>query len=152
MFIWNVVKSYRHGPPARANPWDAPTLEWATPSPPPPYNFTVIPTVASRHPLWEDRLGVEGAHSRTSTGLALAQGREALATTPVEANPNLILKMPGDTIVPLLLALAMTLLASGLALLNWWLVALAAIAIGGLILVWLWPEARLGETAEAPHG
>ena len=52
----NVVISLRHGVAAGANPWDAPTLEWATPSPPPPYNFRVIPHVASRHPLWEDRL------------------------------------------------------------------------------------------------
>ena len=50
------MKSYRHGAPAGDNPWDAPTLEWATTSPPPPYNFAVIPSVASRHPLWEDRL------------------------------------------------------------------------------------------------
>ena len=46
--------------PAAANPWDAPTLEWAVSSPPPPYNFAVIPTVATRHPLWEDRLGERG--------------------------------------------------------------------------------------------
>ena len=53
----NVWNSLKHGAPAGDNPWDAPTLEWATSSPPPPYNFAVIPTVASRHPLWEDRLG-----------------------------------------------------------------------------------------------
>ena len=56
IFIYNVLKSLKHGPTAGDNPWDAPTLEWATSSPPPPYNFTVIPVVASRHPLWEDRL------------------------------------------------------------------------------------------------
>ena len=63
IFVWNVVKSLKRGAPAGDNPWDAPTLEWATSSPPPPYNFAVIPIVASRHPLWEDRLGSEGEHS-----------------------------------------------------------------------------------------
>ena len=29
------------------------TLEWATTSPPPAYNFEVIPTVHSRRPLWD---------------------------------------------------------------------------------------------------
>ena len=56
LFLINCWKSYRTGAQAGNNPWDAPTLEWATPSPPPPYNFAVVPTVASRHPLWEDRL------------------------------------------------------------------------------------------------
>ena len=51
LLIYNVVRSMRHGPSAGSNPWDAPTLEWATSSPPPPYNFAVIPVVASRHPL-----------------------------------------------------------------------------------------------------
>ena len=35
------------GAPAGDNPWDAPTLEWATSSPPPAYNFARIPVVAS---------------------------------------------------------------------------------------------------------
>ena len=48
-----------------------PTLEWATSSPPPPYNFAVIPTVASRHPLWEDRLDEGMGHSVSSEGPVL---------------------------------------------------------------------------------
>ena len=41
------------GKPAGPNPWDADSLEWATTSPPPEYNFAAIPVVASRHPLWD---------------------------------------------------------------------------------------------------
>ena len=41
------------GKPAGDDPWDAWTLEWATTSPPPSYNFETIPTVASRRPLWD---------------------------------------------------------------------------------------------------
>jgi cytochrome c oxidase subunit I len=147
IFFWNVWKSLRHGPAAGDNPWDAPTLEWATASPPPPYNFAVIPTVASRHPLWEERLGI-GEKSIIHTGLVLEHGREALGTTALDARPDVILKMPGDTLVPLLLALSMTVLAIGLALVNWLIVAAGVIFIAGCILAWLWPEARLGETAE----
>ena len=147
MLIWNVVKSYRDGAPAGDNPWDAPTLEWAITSPPPPYNFAVIPTVGSRHPLWEDRLGVEGEPSHIGAGLVLEQGREALATTPLDAQPNLILKMPGDTLVPLLLSLAMTIIAIGLALVNWWVLVVGVACTAVCIFAWLWPEASLGETA-----
>ncbi|SDV46166.1 cytochrome c oxidase subunit I [Chitinasiproducens palmae] len=56
LFVVNVLWSRRHGAVAGDNPWDAPTLEWSTPSPPPPYNFAVVPIVASMYPLWEDRL------------------------------------------------------------------------------------------------
>ncbi len=41
------------GQPAGDDPWDAWTLEWATTSPPPSYNFETIPTVRSRRPLWD---------------------------------------------------------------------------------------------------
>jgi cytochrome c oxidase subunit I len=152
IFLWNVWTSLKHGPRAGGNPWDAPTLEWATTSPPPPYNFAVMPTVASRHPLWEDRLSPDGAKSILGTGLVLEQGREALGTTPVDARPNVILKMPGDTLVPLGLSVAMTVLTVGLILVNWLLAALGLVLVAVAILVWLWPQAALGETGDLDHG
>ena len=51
-FFW----SRRHGEVAGPNPWNADSLEWATSSPPPEYNFAAIPVVASRHPLWDQQL------------------------------------------------------------------------------------------------
>lgn len=41
--IYNIIRSYNHGPIAGANPWRALTLEWATTSPPPPTNFADDP-------------------------------------------------------------------------------------------------------------
>ncbi len=53
LFVYNMVWSYFKGPVAGPDPWDAWTLEWSVPSPPPSYNFAQIPTVASRRPLWD---------------------------------------------------------------------------------------------------
>jgi len=53
IFVYNLTASLWKGRRAGDNPWDAWTLEWATTSPPPAYNFEAIPTVHSRRPLWD---------------------------------------------------------------------------------------------------
>ena len=53
VFVVNILVSLRRGKPAGADPWDAWTLEWATTSPPPSYNFETLPVVTSRRPLWD---------------------------------------------------------------------------------------------------
>src|SRR5262249_60718024 len=52
-FVVNVAVSLWRGERAGADPWDAWTLEWATASPPPEYNFETIPVTTSRRPLWD---------------------------------------------------------------------------------------------------
>ncbi len=57
VFVVNVWVTWRRpqAEPVGDNPWEAATLEWATTSPPPAYNFETVPVVYSRYPLWEDR-------------------------------------------------------------------------------------------------
>jgi cytochrome c oxidase subunit 1 len=54
-FIWNVIKSYRHGEVTTADdPWGyGNSLEWATSSPPPRHNFTSLPRIRSERPAFE---------------------------------------------------------------------------------------------------
>lgn len=44
-FVINFFRSIWSGRPASQNPWQATTLEWAAPSPPPHGNFAQVPTV-----------------------------------------------------------------------------------------------------------
>jgi len=53
IFAYNLIVSYFRGTPAGNDPWDAWTLEWSIPSPPPEYNFATEPEVRSRRPLWD---------------------------------------------------------------------------------------------------
>ena len=56
-FLWNVFVTMRSGAPAGDDPWEANTLEWATSSPPPPYNFDHLPEIHSERPLFDQRHG-----------------------------------------------------------------------------------------------
>ena len=51
-FLINVVASLINGEPAGDDPWEGNTLEWATTSPPPPYNFDRLPPIHSERPLF----------------------------------------------------------------------------------------------------
>ena len=54
-FLWNVFITLRGGEPAGDDPWEGNTLEWATSSPPPPYNFDHLPPIRSERPVFDRR-------------------------------------------------------------------------------------------------
>ena len=60
LFVINVLYSRRHGLIAGDDPWGGNTLEWATTSPPPPYNFDRVPEVRSRMPWRDAKLAAAG--------------------------------------------------------------------------------------------
>jgi cytochrome c oxidase subunit I len=57
VFVWNVIRSLRHGAPAGSDPWDGQTLEWATTSPPPERNFDALPPIRSERPFFDEKYG-----------------------------------------------------------------------------------------------
>ncbi len=142
--IINLFISVRSGRIAGKNPWNADTLEWDTESPPPPYGSIHIPTVVSRHPLWDEH---DETHDPTGERI-LDQGRLTLATSALDAVPNAISRMPEDTIAPLLLAMAMFVFFIALVFQAMWLTLAGAVAIMLVSFYWLWPEAEIAR-AEA---
>lgn len=52
LVLFSAIWSIRNGKIAGNDPWDGRTLEWATTSPPPHYDFDVVPEVVDRDPVW----------------------------------------------------------------------------------------------------
>ncbi len=148
LFLINVVVSRVRGKLAGPNPWDADTLEWSTPSPPPAYNFAVIPSVSSRHPLWEGRVDDGDGASSVTEGPLLDEGHETMGTTGLDAEPDVIFKMSGDSYAPLITALMAGAIFVGMLLQIWWLSGGAVIVMAATLIWWLWPTQSLGRTSK----
>ena len=162
VFVWNFLRSYRTGEIAGNDPWGAPTLEFSIPSPPPEYNFARIPRVTSRSPLWDVKspaLSAEQPHTeRGDRRLDVDVGAHHVANghpNPIGNQPKQVaesgmhieyatgltakelgIPMPNPTIKPLICALGMTVMFTGLLFihLDKWALALT-IMIGGALLM-----------------
>ena len=143
VFLVNVVKSARGGVVAGPDPWAGPTLEWATSSPPPPWNFHPLPVVTARTPMWE-----AGDELPVATGLATDR-REVLVTTALDAVPDNRHEHPGESYWPLVMAIAMGVTFIGAIWTPWAYVigfAMSAIAFAG----WGWPRGTKPEHQVTP--
>lgn len=144
LFLVNVSKSLRHGDVAGDNPWGAGTLEWATTSPPPQFNFRVIPSVKSREPLWDSPPNDPGYHADLSDeekdrfGL-LSWRRETVGTSLLDALPRQRVVLPYPTLVPLFAALAVAFTFIGI-MIDLILVPVGALLVFAMIVVWHWPS------------
>jgi hypothetical protein len=58
-----VFVTLRRPPDAPSDPWDGYTLEWATTSPPPVYNFEALPPIRSERPLFDLKHGAVEPHA-----------------------------------------------------------------------------------------
>ena len=133
LFFWDAWRSARTGALAGDNPWGAATLEWATSSPPPPYNFARIPVVSSVNPLWDE----PGALS-VATGLS-AYEREIVVTSVGDAISEARESSPRDSIWPLGAALATSVMLIW-SIFTPWAVVWGSIPIAVTLVGWFWPK------------
>ena len=134
LIVANLAISLRRGARVGTDPWEGDTLEWSTTSPPPPYNYVVIPTVTSPYPMWdkEDR---QRDNQRLERGEGVLElGHETPATTVQDAVADEILSMPAHSAWPPVTALALTGIFAMLVMGHYW-IAVGFLAAGGLTLL-----------------
>lgn len=129
----NLLVSLKRGKEAGPDPWDARTLEWMTPTPPPVYNFAVLPVVHTRDEFWARKYhGVKGEEQEQ-----LANGQ----LPPIH--------LPAPSWYPLLLSVTLTVAAFGIVFsqpLMYAGLALSLLAVIG------WAFEGVGEITVQPKG
>ncbi len=138
MSIINLLISIKSGEIAGKNPWNSDGLEWETESPPKPYGTVHLPTVASRHPLWDDH----DEEADPDDDRVLDEGRLTLTTTWLDAEPCSIATTPTETLTPLLASITLFVFFAALVFQFLWIGLAAFIATFAVACYWLWPRPR----------
>ena len=137
--LLDIVLHFRFGQPAKKNPWNADTLEWATSLPPSPYNFVSLPDIDSRHPLWKDPdlpdSIARGEHALT----VIDHGRrETWGVDPLTGKAREIVHLPGNSWLPFIASLFLTALCLSLLSKAYWIALIATLAILVVLFRWSW--------------
>jgi cytochrome o ubiquinol oxidase subunit 1 len=108
--IWRHIK---HTEPAESDPWDGRTLEWATSSPPPVYNFAVVPKANQRDAFWEAK-----------------QRGEKPQSGKIED-----IELPKNSPIPIFIAAGAFMFGFGIIWYMWWMVVLGFLIVVVCMLV-----------------
>jgi cytochrome c oxidase subunit 1 len=138
VFILNVILTARRKERVGADPWDARTIEWTIPSPPPEYNFLEVPVIHARDDLWHRK------YAEDELGRPVPRVLDApvvLDEEPEEADVH----MPSPSYWPMLVSLGLPVISYGLIYKAYPVAIAGAIATVGAVYGWAL------EPPDAPH-
>ncbi len=147
IFMWNWTVSRRRGAEAGIDPWDARTLEWTIPSPPPEYNFAEIPTVTSLDDFWHRK------YSEDEEGRAVRREEAGTLVADLEYrgnNPEKPIHLPSPSYFPILIGISIMLIGYGIVYNSFaWGIALLAAGVLGTATSFIgWAQEPAEEPAE----
>ncbi|MGN6798339.1 MAG: hypothetical protein ACTHKS_09325, partial [Gaiellaceae bacterium] len=134
VILANLIVSWRRNVPAGSDPFNGGTLEWTIPSPPPHYNFAVVPTVTSAYPNWDVADRAHDVEKLAHGEWVLAEGHQTPTSTVNDAVAEPIAEMPAESPWPVVVGLTAT-VAFFMLLTTHVLVAAAFVAMTLLALV-----------------
>jgi cytochrome c oxidase subunit I len=132
-FVTNGVVSLYRGAIAPPDPWGGSSLEWATPSPPPVYNFAHVPVVNSKTPMWD-----HDGELPVITGLRVDE-KEILLTTVVAATPDLREPIPQASLWPFIASVAVGILFVS-SIFSPWAIPFGIVPVAIALTAWFWPK------------
>ncbi|MBO1078912.1 cytochrome c oxidase subunit I [Roseomonas haemaphysalidis] len=137
LFAADMLLQFRFGRRSPADPWQAETLEWAVPIPPPSYAFASLPRVSGRAPL-RDAPGLAEALERGEGFLATPRHgwQEIMAVEMATGEPEHIAILPRPTFLPLWTALAIGATVLTLLFKLYWATPLTLLLVVGVLLRW----------------
>jgi hypothetical protein len=138
--VANLAVSLFRGPIAGPNPFGGATLEWSTSSPPPEFNYAVIPRVTSPYPMWDIEDREEDARALGRGERVLDQAHETPASTVLDADWDEILDMPSSSPWPISFAVALSAAFAFLIGGHLTAVAVCAAVMAAVLVAWHWEE------------
>ncbi|HEV7346252.1 MAG TPA: cytochrome c oxidase subunit I [Devosia sp.] len=143
LVLADMILQLRFGYRFRRDPWRAGTLEWATATPPPSYNFAAIPRIAERaDQLMPAAIGPVLAGGNGYLGFARNGEQETLGVDMATGEIEHVIILPRRSYLPLWTALATGSFFVALLLGFYWLAPFGAGATLALFLIW---PANLGQ-------
>ncbi|GAA3964976.1 cytochrome c oxidase subunit I [Allohahella marinimesophila] len=139
VIILDIALHFRFGRKADRNPWNADTLEWATPMPVTTYNFASLPTIETRTPMW-DRPDLPERIENGEFGLDEPRHdlRETWGSDAVTGELKEIVHLPANSWLPLLSASFIALMCICLLTKSYLLALPACLLAVGYLLQWSW--------------
>ncbi len=138
LVLADIVLQFRFGRYFRRDPWKAQTLEWATATPPPSYNFAAIPRIDERADgLEPTKIGPVSAGGFGYLGFARNDDQETMGVDILTGAPEHVIILPRRTFLPLWTAIATASFFLAMLFGQYWLAPFGALAT--LILFLFWP-------------
>jgi cytochrome c oxidase subunit I+III len=107
LVVIDVLAQFRYGRRVRRDPWQATTLEWAMPIPPPPYAFASLASAGSSTDSTPvSNLALSLARGEGYLGFARNGWQETLGVHMTSGAPEQVIILPRPTYLPLCTALA----------------------------------------------
>ncbi len=137
LVLVDIALQFRFGRRGARNPWEAGTLEWATPTPAPDYNFASLPAISSRaddlDPVDLAKTLVRGTGY---LGFPREERQETMGVDMMSGAAEQVIILPRRSFLPLWTALATGAFFLGLLFKLYWLVPIAAAAVVALFMLW----------------